>query len=61
MQFMPFLLFPLRQLHTIPFIYHLSDYLVAALVSEGEVLTLTGTAGSSEQLLGKDDLWQLEE
>jgi len=61
MQFMPFLLIPLRQFHTIPFIYHLSDYLVTALVSEVEVLAFTGTTGSREQLFGEDDLRQLEE
>ena len=51
----------LRQLHVIPFIYHISDYLVSALVAEVEVLAITGATGSSEQLLGEDDMRQLEE
>lgn len=51
----------LRQLHVIPFINHFPDYLISALVAEVEVLAITGATGSSEQLLGKDDLWQLEE
>ena len=51
----------LRQFHTIPFIYHFPDYLIAALVSEVEVLSFTGTTGSREQLFGEDDLRQLEE
>ena len=51
----------LRQLHVIPFINHYPDYLISALVAEVEVLAITGATGSSEQLLRKDDLWQLEE
>ena len=50
----------LRQFHTIPFIYHLSEYFVTALVAEVEVLSFTGTTGSHEQLFGEDDLRQLE-
>ncbi len=44
-----------------PLVYHLTQNLVAALMSEVEVLAITGTTGSSEQLLGKDDMRQLEE
>ena len=51
----------LRQLHVIPFINHFPDYLISALVAEVEVLAITGATGSSEQLLGEDDMRQLEE
>ena len=51
----------LRQLHVIPFINHFPDYLISALVAEVEVLAFTGTTGSREQLLGEDDMRQLEE
>ena len=51
----------LRQLHVIPFINHYPDYLISALVAEVEVLAITGATGSSEQLLGEDDMRQLEE
>ena len=42
----------LRQLHVIPFINHFPDYLISALVAEVEVLAITRTTGSCEQLLG---------
>lgn len=51
----------LRQLHVIPFINHFPDYLISALVAEVEVLAITGATGSCEQLLGEDDMRQLEE
>ena len=51
----------LRQLHVIPFINHFPDYLISALVAEVEVLAITGATGRSEQLLGEDDMRQLEE
>lgn len=50
----------LTSFQIIPLVNHLTEYLIATLVSEIVVLAITGTTGSSEQLLGEDDMRQLE-
>ena len=54
-------LFTLCHLQIIPLVNHLTENLIAALVSEVEVLSVARTTGSSEQLKGKENLWQLME